>query len=743
MRTFNLVAGLVAAGSSGVLAQYTYPSPPAPTQPNTVTNCLVWHVVSAGDTCQTIETATGITHAQFLSWNPDVNTDCTLNFWGAYAYCVSAPPAPIHAGTATDCRNWHVVSAGDTCTTVETAAGITHAQFLAWNPAVNEDCTLNFWATYAYCVGTTAPSPTSTISPTTTRTPVPSPPGPTFTGTPSNCNDWHTVQPGDTCATIEVFYGISHAEFLSWNPAVSSNCDVNFWLGSSYCVGVGTTSSASTSSPMTTTSATSTTSMPPYSIRHPVTSETIVRPTIDTAWPPTKTLAGQPSYCNDWHLVLPGETCEDIAVAYSSWMGLVNLHAWNPAIGSDCSGLYVYHYVCVGIRPQTSLKVDWNTASTTMSLPEYVSVTQTPLPTYDYDEPFVPTPTHGPLPTDCLNWYQAQPDDTCQMALGLATEEQFLAWHPFLNGNCNGLWAGNYYCTWAGSEMPPPPTVTHLAVGEPVKGWITVHCNRWYLASLDTCQSIVDMFGRFSLLEFTQWNPSVGTGCANGVEDNFYYCVGVPGTPTTRTAAPIPIPTGTVPEEDPIQTQPGIAVDCTVMQLVRLDDTCARITSRNRITLEDFLTWNPSVGTDVATGCTNLLPNYHVCVSMTSEEEEEETTTSTATTTSMSETGTPSTTSSAPTTSATGGGEVGAPAPAPVQAGITTSCRRYYLVQEDDGCWAVADAAGIQLSDLYLWNPDLNTGGECWGLWVGFYVCIGVSGPVTTISAGPPLPTGP
>lgn len=84
-------------------------------------------------------------------------------------------------------------------------------------------------------------------------------------------------------------------------------------------------------------------------------------------------------------------------------------HAWNPTIGSDCSGLYLYHYVCVGIQPQTSMSIPWNTAGTTATLPDYVSVTPTPLPTYDYQEPFVPTPTHGPLPTNCMDWYQAQP----------------------------------------------------------------------------------------------------------------------------------------------------------------------------------------------------------------------------------------------------------------------------------------------------------------------------------------------
>lgn len=325
------------------------------------------------------------------------------------------------------------------------------------------------------------------------------------------------------------------------------------------------------------------------------------------------------------------------------------------------------------------------------------------------------------------------------MALKHATEQQFMAWHPFLNGNCNGLWAGSYYCTWAGTELPPPPTVTHLAVGEPVKPSIAVNCNRWYQAFGDTCQAIVDMFGRFSLADFTQWNPSVGTACATGIDDGFHYCVGVPGTPTTRTAAPIPIPTGTVPDEDPIQTQPGIAAGCAALRLVHLDDTCARITSRNGISLDDFLAWNPSVGASVATGCTNLLPNYHVCVSMAGEDGETSTTTTPGPTPTSTTTSATMTTTTTTTTAGGGGGS--APPPSPVQAGITASCRRYYLVQAGDGCWAIANAAGIPLSDFYLWNPYVNTGGECWGLWPEYYVCIGIAGPVTTITAGPPLPT--
>lgn len=103
-----------------------------------------------------------------------------------------------------------------------------------------------------------------------------SPPGPTFTGTPSNCNEWHRVQTGDTCVTIEATYGITRAEFLAWNPAVNGDCTANFWAEYSYCVGIDTPSTPTPTTTTKTTTTTSSTNTMPYSIRYPVTSEIIL-----------------------------------------------------------------------------------------------------------------------------------------------------------------------------------------------------------------------------------------------------------------------------------------------------------------------------------------------------------------------------------------------------------------------------------------------------------------------------------
>jgi hypothetical protein len=181
------------------------------------------------------------------------------------------------------------------------------------NPDVSEDCASNFWGGYAYCVAT-------------------GPPGPFFPDTPADCSAWHVVVSGDLCGDVAAIYGLTLPDFLVLNPSVSSDCTQNFWLGNAYCVGRDTASSSSSSSTTTTsisttTSSTTTTTSDAgstssfnatYSTRHPTTSWDITIPTRDdSAWPPTKTQPGQPSYCNAWHLVGERETCRAIINRYT------------------------------------------------------------------------------------------------------------------------------------------------------------------------------------------------------------------------------------------------------------------------------------------------------------------------------------------------------------------------------------------------------------------------------------------
>ncbi|KAI8938745.1 hypothetical protein NX059_004612 [Plenodomus lindquistii] len=242
----------------------TGPQPPAPTHEGQPEDCDGWHVVISSDSCQSVADNAGISLATFLEWNPAVNDDCTENFWLGQAYCTHregqgisttasqsasttastttakpTAPAPTHTGQPADCNKWDVVAEGDSCGSLASENGISVDQFYTWNPAVSKDCITNFWLGQAYCVGVSGDTTTSSSkrSSTPSTTASPTPPAPTHTGQPSDCNKWDVVVTGDNCGTMAADNGITVDQFYVWNPAVSKECVTNFWLGQAYCVG--------------------------------------------------------------------------------------------------------------------------------------------------------------------------------------------------------------------------------------------------------------------------------------------------------------------------------------------------------------------------------------------------------------------------------------------------------------------------------------------------------------------------
>lgn len=101
------------------------------------------------------------------------------------------------------------------------------------------------------------------------------------------------------------------------------------------------------------------------------------------------------------------------------------------------------------------------------------------------------------------------------------------------------------------------------------------------------------------LAEFIQWNPAVGSGC-NKLLSDYFYCVGVLGTPTTKP-----------PTTGPSPTQPGIAANCKTFYKVESADTCQSIVDKyGMLTLDDFVTWSPAVGST----CRSLWAQYYVSI---------------------------------------------------------------------------------------------------------------------------------
>lgn len=212
---------------------------------------------------------------------------------------------------------------------------------------------------------------------------------------------------------------------------------------------------------------------------------------------------------------------------------------------------------------------------------------------------------------------------------------------------------------------------------------------------------------------FYSMNPSIKNDCT-GLALGTYYCIsiwprgGPPPDPddddddddSTMTGTTSVAATGThVSTPSPIQT--GMVSDCSSFYKVKSGDGCYDIANDEKIALDDFYSWNPTVQTD----CSGLVADVYVCVGVEA-----------------GQTAVPAiSTSSRPTTTSSSGGVA---TPTPTQDGMVSGCKTFYKVQSDDGCWAIANDNSIDLDDFYTWNPAVKT--DCSGLQADVYVCIGL-----------------
>jgi len=118
-------------------------------------------------------------------------------------------------------------SYGDTCQSIASDWGLTVQGFQDLNPGV---ACPDLVPDTSYCVigsissdsPSTTTTGTTTTKPPTTSTTSSSPYSPMQPGLVSNCNNFYRVASGDTCQQIEGKYGISPAQFSSWNPYINA-----------------------------------------------------------------------------------------------------------------------------------------------------------------------------------------------------------------------------------------------------------------------------------------------------------------------------------------------------------------------------------------------------------------------------------------------------------------------------------------------------------------------------------------
>ncbi|KAL2258754.1 hypothetical protein VTK26DRAFT_7808 [Humicola hyalothermophila] len=228
--------------------------PPTDADPNTIQGCTSWHVVSSGETCESITSMYGVASKDFGTYNPSVAESCSLV--EGNSYCVAqnssqgpsptgppttstatttnatstgtSTPSPIQEGMADNCDEFHFVSDGDSSQSIVSRYGIEMGDFVTWNPAVGEGSSGMSLNTYV-CVHVAGYVPP----------PVPTP-SPVQEGMVKGCTEFAYSGPSRddlTCGSVYEPYNISWEDFYSWNPAVGENCSglrTDTW----YCVEV-------------------------------------------------------------------------------------------------------------------------------------------------------------------------------------------------------------------------------------------------------------------------------------------------------------------------------------------------------------------------------------------------------------------------------------------------------------------------------------------------------------------------
>ncbi|KAK6519718.1 hypothetical protein TWF506_000018 [Arthrobotrys conoides] len=249
-------------------------------------------------------------------------------------------------------------------------------------------------------------------------------------------------------------------------------------------------------------------------------------------------------------------------------------------------------------------------------------------------------------------------------------------------------------------------------------------CTFWIIAedsSKEDCHGFAADLG-VSWQDFSAWvsdtltnpsylklqNPSVGDDCAGMVVGNAY-CIednyGVPiNTSSTTTTTTRTTTTSSGPVA-PGPTQDGQDPNCISWEYVEPGEDCRTVIAKHPgVTLADLYRWNPAIESD----CRILWAQTWVCIAVKGWAPPA-----------------PSTTTTTTTRKATTTAGNGINTPTPTQPGMVGNCNKFYFVQVNDGCSAVAPQAGIPTAKLYEWNPALN--GDCTGLWADFYVCIGTT----------------
>ncbi|KAJ6107307.1 hypothetical protein N7523_008630 [Penicillium sp. IBT 18751x] len=314
----------------------------ADTTPCLPQSCASVYTVEVNDTCISIAANAGLLTSDLVPGG--TYTGQALNTTSSGDEEAVSPPvgATVANGTTTDCTAWYVDDGSLTCAQICLSNEIAINLFTELNPSLNKTtCDTDLVSGDAYCVtavsgwqyASNSTSTSNTVTPSVTAASTPG--AATRTGIASNCNAYYIARANDTCAVVEAELSITSAQFLAWNPAVSSDCAIGFWAEEAYCVGVSVSSTSATTSTIAATSTPGATAVTTHT-----SSTSVVVPG------PTQT--GIPANCNEYYVAESGDDCATVATQYGVTES--QFLAWNPAVSSDCeTGFWADEAYCVSV----------------------------------------------------------------------------------------------------------------------------------------------------------------------------------------------------------------------------------------------------------------------------------------------------------------------------------------------------------------------------------------------------------
>lgn len=268
-------------------------------------------------------------------------------------------------------------------------------------------------------------------------------------------------------------------------------------------------------------------------------------------------------------------------------------------------------------------------------------------------------------------------------------------------------------------------------------------CNSVYMVQEnDTCSTIAADSGILTS-DVLSYNTQLNWNCSNLHATKPYWgstlCVSTPGgnytgVPLNHTATPDESGTAVAPPAG-VTVADGTTLDCGKWYVADGSLSCTQVCLSNLISINVLTAANPSLhkttcDADLVLGsayCVDPLTQWHpgnATATTTGSQPSSATQTETASTVASSCTETPaSSTEEPPPTSPTASSDPATPSP--TQTGAIDTCTAWHLVDGEDTCWSICEEQGISLDDFILWNSGV--GETCDALWLGYYVCVGVS----------------